>query len=52
MKIFYDILEVGNCHIRGDRIVARELKAKNLEVTHHFTVKSQDRFYDMKFFNG
>lgn len=52
MKIFYGIQGTGNGHITRGRIMAREFKAANLEVTYQFTGRPQDKFFDMEVFNG
>lgn len=52
MKIFYGIQGTGNGHITRGRIMAREFRAADLEVTYQFTGRPQDKFFDMEAFNG
>ena len=52
MRIFYRIQGTGNGHITRGRIMARELRAADIDVTYLFTGRPQDKFFAMEVFNG
>ncbi|MEQ1531780.1 MAG: MJ1255/VC2487 family glycosyltransferase [Methylococcales bacterium] len=52
MRIFYGVQGTGNGHITRARVMAKELKAADIEVTFQFTGRPADKYFDMEIFNG
>lgn len=50
MKIFYGVQGTGNGHITRARVMAKALKAANIDVQFQFTGRPSDQYFDMDIF--
>lgn len=50
MRIWYGVNSVGNGHITRARVMAKEFKKRNMDVTFHFSGRPADKFFDMDIF--